>query len=83
MNQGLGFLQKGDNHKNAKVGWPHLKIFFSRTKKPDKLIFTQKLSYLVQIQVSTNHGPRGSDGATMGKTIFTYVYIGEPLKIFS
>jgi hypothetical protein len=24
-------LQWGDNHKNEKIGWGHLKIFFSRT----------------------------------------------------
>jgi hypothetical protein len=27
------------------------------------------------IQVSSNHGPRGSGGATIGKTAFTCVYI--------
>jgi hypothetical protein len=29
-NKGPGPLQKGDNHKNVKMGWGHLKIF-SRT----------------------------------------------------
>jgi hypothetical protein len=29
--QGPGPLQRGDNHKNVKMGWGHLKIFFSRT----------------------------------------------------
>jgi hypothetical protein len=24
----------GDNHKNVKMGWGHLKIFFSRTTGP-------------------------------------------------
>jgi hypothetical protein len=27
-------------HKNAKMGWGHLKIFFSQTTEPDELIFT-------------------------------------------
>jgi hypothetical protein len=27
-------LQKGDNHKNVKMGLGHLKIFFSRTTGP-------------------------------------------------
>jgi hypothetical protein len=27
-------LQRGDNHKNVKMGWGHLKIFFSRTTRP-------------------------------------------------
>jgi hypothetical protein len=29
-----GPLQRGDNHKNGKMGWGHLKIFFSRTSGP-------------------------------------------------
>jgi hypothetical protein len=28
-------LQRGDNHKNAKMGWVHLKIFFSKTTEPE------------------------------------------------
>jgi hypothetical protein len=38
-NRGPGPLQRGDNHKNVKVGWSHLEIF-SRTTKPEKLNFT-------------------------------------------
>jgi hypothetical protein len=30
-NKGPDPLQRGDNYKNAKMGWGHLKIFFSRT----------------------------------------------------
>jgi hypothetical protein len=30
--QGPGPLQKGDNYKNAKIGWGHLKIF-QRTRR--------------------------------------------------
>jgi hypothetical protein len=30
-NKGPGPLQRGDNDKYAKMGWVHLKIFFSRT----------------------------------------------------
>jgi hypothetical protein len=32
-NKGPGPLQRGDNHKNVKMGWGHLKIF-SRTTGP-------------------------------------------------
>jgi hypothetical protein len=32
-NKGPGPLQRGDNHKNVKMGWGHLKIFF-RTSGP-------------------------------------------------
>jgi hypothetical protein len=27
-------LQRGDNHKNIRIGWGHFKIFFSRTTGP-------------------------------------------------
>jgi hypothetical protein len=33
-NKGSGPIQRGDNHKNEKIGWGHLKIFFSRTTGP-------------------------------------------------
>jgi hypothetical protein len=33
-NKGPGPLQRGDNHKNAKMGLVHLKIFF-RTTEPE------------------------------------------------
>jgi hypothetical protein len=29
-----GPFQRGDNHKNVKMGWGHLKILFSRTTGP-------------------------------------------------
>jgi hypothetical protein len=34
-NKGPGPLQRGGNHKNAKMGWGHLKIFLSRTTEPE------------------------------------------------
>jgi hypothetical protein len=33
-NKGPGPLQRGDNLKNTKMWWGHLKIFFSRTTEP-------------------------------------------------
>jgi hypothetical protein len=33
-NKGPGPLQRGNNHKNAKIGWVNLKIFF-RTTEPE------------------------------------------------
>jgi hypothetical protein len=39
-NKGPGFLQRGENHKNAKIGWCALKIVCSRTTMPDKLKLT-------------------------------------------
>jgi hypothetical protein len=43
-NKGPGPLQKGDNYKNVKMGWGHLKFFFSRITGLEKLKFTWKLS---------------------------------------
>jgi hypothetical protein len=33
-NKGTGPLQRGDNHKNVKMEWGHLKILFFRTIGP-------------------------------------------------
>jgi hypothetical protein len=33
-NKGPDTFQRGDNHKNVKIGLGHLKIFFSRTPMP-------------------------------------------------
>jgi hypothetical protein len=58
------------------MGWSHLKIL-------ESVIFTWKLSYNYNVDssFSSNHGPRGSEGATVRKTIFTSVYIEK--EIFS
>jgi hypothetical protein len=45
-NKGPGPLQRGDNHKNVRIGWGHLKIFFSRTTGP------------ILIRLGTNHPRR-------------------------
>jgi hypothetical protein len=34
-NKGPDLLHRGDNHKNAKIGWGHLNIFLSRTTGPE------------------------------------------------
>jgi hypothetical protein len=39
-NKGPGPLQKGDNYKNVKMRWGHLKIFFSKITGPEKLKIT-------------------------------------------
>jgi hypothetical protein len=38
-NKGPGPLQRGNNHRNVRKGWGHLKILFLRTMKPEKLNF--------------------------------------------
>jgi hypothetical protein len=50
-NKGSGPLQKGDNYENVKMGWGHLKIFFSTITCPEKLKFTWKLSDILENQV--------------------------------
>jgi hypothetical protein len=37
--EGPGSFPRGDYHRNAKIGWDHLKIFFTRTTEPDELIY--------------------------------------------
>jgi hypothetical protein len=56
------FFQSGDNHKNGKMGWDQLNIFFSRTTMPKYLILTWKLSDIMQIQSCSHHGPWGREG---------------------
>jgi hypothetical protein len=38
--KGSSSFSRGDNHRNAKIGWDHLNIFFSKTIEPEELIFT-------------------------------------------
>jgi hypothetical protein len=39
--KGIYLYQRGDNKKNANIGWPgDLKILFSRTNDPEKLKIT-------------------------------------------
>jgi hypothetical protein len=49
--KGPGPLQRGDNHKNVKMGWGPFKILFLRSTKPEKLNFTRKLSDIEKKQV--------------------------------
>jgi hypothetical protein len=54
------------------MGWGHSKIL-SQTTEPEELIFRHN--------VDLNDGPRGSGGATIGKTIFTCVYIEKKILL--
>jgi hypothetical protein len=61
------------------MGWGHLKIF-SRTTEPEKSSYLHE-SFLISckfkfVQIMV---PGGSGGATIRKTIFTYVYIEKSL----
>jgi hypothetical protein len=46
-------------------------FFFKKYSLNSSDLHNFKLPDIVQIQVCRKHGPRGSDGATMGKTILT------------
>jgi hypothetical protein len=53
----------GDNHKNVKMGWVHLKIFFSRTTGPILTRLGTNHPWVKGIQVCSKKGvspsPRG------------------------
>jgi hypothetical protein len=38
--EGPGSFPRGDNHRNAKIGFDHFNIFFSRTTEQEELLFT-------------------------------------------
>jgi hypothetical protein len=54
--------------------WGYLKI--SRTTKPEKLRFTQNLSYLKIV----GHGSGGGSWGHIRKTLFTRVFKGKIIK---
>jgi hypothetical protein len=64
-NKGPGLLQRGDNHKNVKIGWGHLNIVFSRTTMPIVTRLGTNHPWRERIQVSLKEGdspsPRGDN----------------------
>jgi hypothetical protein len=64
-NKGSGPLQRGDNHKNVKMGLGHLKIIFSRTTGPILTRLGTHHPWRERIQVSLKEGdspsPRGDN----------------------
>jgi hypothetical protein len=65
FNNGPGPLQRGDNHKNVKMGWGHLKIFFSRTIGPILSRLGTNCLWVKGIQIFSKKGdspfPRGDN----------------------
>jgi hypothetical protein len=61
-NKGPGPLQRGDNHRNVKMGWGHLKIF-SRNIGPILTRLGTNRPWVERIQVCSKEGgnpsPRG------------------------
>jgi hypothetical protein len=64
-NKGPGPLQRGDNHKNVKLGWGHLKIFFSRTTGPILTRLGTNHPWVKGVQICSKEGdppmPRGDN----------------------
>jgi hypothetical protein len=64
-NKGPGPLQRGDNHKNVKIGWGHFKILFYRTTGPILTRLGTNQSWVKGIQVCSKEGyspsPRGDN----------------------
>jgi hypothetical protein len=54
-----GFLQRGDNHKNVKMGWGHLKVVFFRTTRPSltRLGTNHHLGMGIQIALNEKDSP--------------------------
>jgi hypothetical protein len=69
-NKGPGPLQRGYNHRNAKMGLGHLKNHWARIG----LIYMEAFWYIVDSSFLKSWSPEVGR-ATIGKTIFTYVYI--------
>jgi hypothetical protein len=63
-NKGPGPLERGDNHKNVKMGWGHLK-FFSRTIGPILTRLSTNYLWVKGFQVCSKEGdspsPRGDN----------------------
>jgi hypothetical protein len=64
-NKGPGPLQRGDNHKNVKMGWGHLKTFFFRTIGPILTRLGTNYLWVKVIQICSKEGgspfPRGDN----------------------
>jgi hypothetical protein len=63
-NKGSCPFQRGDNHKNVKMGWDHLKIFF-RTMGPILTRLGTNCPWMKGIQACSKEGdspfPRGDN----------------------
>ena len=79
-NKGPGPLQRGDNHKNVKMGWGHLKIFFSRTTGPILTRLGTNHPLVKGIQVCSNEEERPSPRGDNSKRVKIHQHF---FKIFS
>jgi hypothetical protein len=68
-NKGPGPLLRGENHKNVKIWWGLLKIFFSRTTGPILTRLGINHPWGKGIQVSSNERDRPSPRGDNSKTV--------------
>jgi hypothetical protein len=68
-NKGPDPLQRGDNHKNVKLGCDHLKIFFSRTTGPILTRLSTNHPWGKWIQVCSNEGDNPSSSGDKSKRV--------------
>jgi hypothetical protein len=90
-NKGPGPLQRVDNHKNVKIGWGHLKIFFSRTFWPILTRLGTNHPWVKGIQIfskeGASHFPRGDNSERVKihwkslKTFFSRTSRPESIKL--
>jgi hypothetical protein len=66
LNKGPGPLQNGDDHKNVKMGWGHLKIF-SRTTEPILTRLGKNHPWVKEIQVCSEKGDNPSTREIIAK----------------
>jgi hypothetical protein len=68
-----GPLQRGDNHKNVKMRWGHLKILFLKTMNPEKAEFHMKVFlYRIKARLLKSWAPKGRMGQMEMDIIFLY-----------
>jgi hypothetical protein len=66
-NKVQGPLQRGDNHKNVKMGLGHLKIFFSRTTMPILTRLGTNYTWVKGIQILQRKGIAFLQGEIIAK----------------
>jgi hypothetical protein len=83
-NKGPGPLHRGDNHKNVKMGWGHLKIFFYRIIGLILARLHTNHPWVKGIQVCSKEGdspfPRG-DNSERVKFLRNLLLQNQPAKI--
>ena len=75
-NKGPYPLQRGDNHKNVKIGCGHLKIFFSTSTGPISTKLSPNHPWVKAIQVCSNH-------RRLGRLVAKYLNIEKGVELLA